>query len=156
MVLPERIFRKSWFWKKISRWQKSIQNYPVGKELMVPYSGPHNIGPDLDPNCLTLWWYSWKKFSKKLILKKNQQTAKKRTKLRNRQRINGILLSTVKPVLSGHLEIDKTKVFKTNGSLMYVKSIAECSLGAFCNTFDLHWAIIGLENKFWSSFRVAT
>ena len=31
----------------------------------------------------------------------------------------------------------------TNGSLMKVKSIAEC-----CNTFDLHKAIIGLENQF--------
>ena len=31
---------------------------------------------------------------------------------------------------------------------MQVKSIAECSLGAFCNTFDLHLAIIGLENQF--------
>ena len=29
---------------------------------------------------------------------------------------------------------------------MQVKSIAECSQGAFCNTFDLHYAIIGLEN----------
>ena len=27
---------------------------------------------------------------------------------------------------------------------MKVESIAECSLGAFCNTFDLHYAIIGL------------
>ena len=45
---------------------------------------------------------------------------------------------TVKPVLSGHTKIDKTKVLKTNGSLMKVESIAECSLGAFCNTFDLH------------------
>ena len=35
------------------------------------------------------------------------------------------------------LKIDKTKVIKTNGSLMKVESIAECSLGAFCNTFDL-------------------
>ena len=34
--------------------------------------------------------------------------------------------------------IDKTKVLTTNGSLMKVESIAECSLGAFCNTFDLH------------------
>ena len=31
---------------------------------------------------------------------------------------------------------------------MKVKIIAECSLGAFCNTFDQHWAIIGLENQF--------
>ena len=48
------------------------------------------------------------------------------------------LFYIVKPVLSGHSEIDKAKVFKTNGSLMKVESIAECSLGAFCNTFDLH------------------
>ena len=48
----------------------------------------------------------------------------------------------VKPVrvsiLSGHSKIDKTKVLKTNGSLMKVQSIAKCPLGAFCNTFDLH------------------
>ena len=30
---------------------------------------------------------------------------------------------------------------------MKVESIAECSLGAFCNGFDLHKAIIGIENK---------
>ena len=46
--------------------------------------------------------------------------------------------NTVNPVLNGHSKIDKTKVLMTNGSLMKVKSIAECSLGAFCNTFDLH------------------
>ena len=45
---------------------------------------------------------------------------------------------TVKPVISSHSKIDKTKILKTNGSLMKVKSIAECSLGAFCYTFDLH------------------
>ena len=28
---------------------------------------------------------------------------------------------------------------------MTVKSIAECSLGAFCNGFDLHYAIIRLD-----------
>ena len=39
---------------------------------------------------------------------------------------------------NGHSNIDKTKVLMTNGSLMKVESIAECSLGAFCNTFDLH------------------
>ena len=54
---------------------------------------------------------------------------------------------TVKPVISCHSKIEK-KVLKTNGSLMKVESIAECSLGAFCNTFDLHSAIIGLENQF--------
>ena len=48
-----------------------------------------------------------------------------------------------------------TKVVKTNGRYMQVESIAECSqgafwnnfdLGAFCNTFDLHYTIIGLGN----------
>ena len=50
----------------------------------------------------------------------------------------GKSLYTVKPVLSGHLKLHKTKVLKTNDSLMKIKSIAECSLGAFCDTFDLH------------------
>ena len=45
---------------------------------------------------------------------------------------------TVKPGLSGHLKIDKTKILMTNGSLMTVKSIAECSHGAFCNACVLH------------------
>ena len=54
----------------------------------------------------------------------------------------------VKPVLSGHPKIDKNKVLKTDGSLMHVESIAEWSLGAFCNTFDLHSAVIGLQNQF--------
>ena len=34
---------------------------------------------------------------------------------------------TVKPVLSGHSKIDKTKILMTNGTLMKVESIAECS-----------------------------
>ena len=52
----------------------------------------------------------------------------------------------VKPVLSGHSKIDKTKVLKTNGSSMKVESIAECSFEALQillswsnhNTFHLH------------------
>ena len=38
------------------------------------------------------------------------------------------IMNTVKPVLSDHSNIDKTKVLMTNGSLMKVESIAECSL----------------------------
>ena len=38
-----------------------------------------------------------------------------------------IWYDTVKPVLSGHSKIDKTKILMTNGSLMKLKSIAECS-----------------------------
>ena len=36
---------------------------------------------------------------------------------------------TVNLALSGHSKIDKTKVLKTDYSLMQVKSIAECSNG---------------------------
>ena len=36
-------------------------------------------------------------------------------------------LFIVKPVLSGHLKTEKTKVLKTNGNLMKVESIAESS-----------------------------
>ena len=50
-------------------------------------------------------------------------------------------MSTVKPVLSGHSKIDKTKILLTNSSLMKVESIAECS------TFDQHLAIIGLKKQ---------
>ena len=62
------------------------------------------------------------------------------------------LNTTVKPVLSGHSKIDKIKVLKSNDRLMKVESIAECSLGAFCNTFDLHEGIFGLENQLLVSF----
>ena len=53
----------------------------------------------------------------------------------------------------------------TNGSLMKVESIAECSpwskvlqnapLEAVCNTFVLHYGKIGLENQFSVFLRVA-
>ena len=59
-----------------------------------------------------------------------------------------IFQNTVKPALNGYLKIAKTKALKTRGSLVEVKSITECSIGANCNTFDLHYAIIGLENIF--------
>ena len=36
-------------------------------------------------------------------------------------------ICTVKPVWNGHSKIDKTKILMTNGSLMKVESIAECS-----------------------------
>ena len=40
----------------------------------------------------------------------------------------------VKPVFNDLSKED----FKTENHLMQVKSIAECSEGGFCNTFDLH------------------
>ena len=39
-----------------------------------------------------------------------------------------VILYIVKPVLRVCSKIDKTKILMTNGSLMKIKSIAECSL----------------------------
>ena len=39
---------------------------------------------------------------------------------------------TVKPTLSGHSKKDKTKVLKTGGCLVQIKSIAECSSTLTC------------------------
>ena len=55
-----------------------------------------------------------------------------------RNDLEDLQLCTVKPVLSSNSKMDKTKALKTDGSLIQVESIAECSLGAFCNTFNLH------------------
>ena len=49
---------------------------------------------------------------------------------------------TIKHVLSNHSNKDRKLAFKNNYRLMQVKSITECSKGAFCNTFDLHSATI--------------
>ena len=45
-----------------------------------PDQARQNVRPDLDPNCLTLWWYSWKIFFQKVNLK-NPKMTKKHTKL---------------------------------------------------------------------------
>ena len=42
---------------------------------------------------------------------------------------------TVKPVLSGHSKIDKTKILIKSDSLMKVESIAECSLWSIMQYF---------------------
>ena len=54
---------------------------------------------------------------------------------RKNQSYKKIKLLTVKPVLSGHSKIDKTKVLMANGSLMKVESIAECSKGSILQYF---------------------
>ena len=61
----------------------------------------------------------------------------KKNYLEIKLKIYNTTFCTVKPVLSSHSKINKTKILMTNGSLMKVESIAEC-YGAFCNTFDLH------------------
>ena len=41
-----------------------------------PDQARQTVGPDQDPNCLTLRWFSWKNFFKKLILKKSADDKK--------------------------------------------------------------------------------
>ena len=55
-------------------------------------------------------------------------------------RLAFINFDTEKPVLSGHSKEDKKYVFKTDNYIMQLKSIAECTHGAFCSIFDLHEA----------------
>ena len=45
------------------------------------------------------------------------------------QKYYRIIHNTFKPVLSGHSKTDKTQVLKPCGTLMQVKSTAECSTG---------------------------
>ena len=69
----------------------SVNSFPIGVDFcrlliifansLDPDQARQNVGPDLDPNCLTLWWYSWKIFWKEFIFKKNPQTTKKHAKL---------------------------------------------------------------------------
>ena len=40
---------------------------------MDPDQARQNVGPDLDPNCLTLWWYSLNTFWKKSLKKNNNK-----------------------------------------------------------------------------------
>ena len=49
-----------------------------------------------------------------------------------------VLYCTVQPVLNGTQKKTRQKDFKTEDHLMQVKSIAECSREAFCNTLELH------------------
>ena len=44
--------------------------------------------PDLDPNCLKIWWIMLKEFFKKDDFQKNQQTTIKNNKFTIMQRVN--------------------------------------------------------------------
>ena len=60
-----------------------------------------------------------------------------------------IKLNCIQLNLSKEATQQKTKIvcfIKTNYHIMQAKSIAECSQGAFCNTFNLHLALICLNN----------
>ena len=42
-----------------------------------PDHSRQNVGPDLHPNSLSLWWYSWKNLFKQLFKKKKKKKKKK-------------------------------------------------------------------------------
>ena len=74
----------------------SINSFPTSGDfcrLLITFA--NGLEPDqarhfyMDSNCLTLWWYSWKMFLKKIILKENPQMTKKHTKLHSMQRVKG-------------------------------------------------------------------
>ena len=57
---------------------------------------------------------------------------------------------TVKSVLSGHSKIDNAKILMTNGSLMKVESIAECSPWSILQYF---WPALN-DNRSWKPILV--
>ena len=71
-------------------------------------------------------------------LNKNEEKNHSRIGNRNRhiQMVSVVMYS--KTCLKRPLQKDQKLAFKTDYRLMQVKSIAECSKRAFCNTFDLH------------------
>ena len=68
--------------------QNSVNSFPACAKfcrLLITFANSldpdqawHNVRPDLDPNCLTLWWYSWMIVLKKLIKKKKKKKKKHR------------------------------------------------------------------------------
>ena len=90
--IPERIPWKSQFWKKknqqmtkiiarLPNMQKCYCRLITFTNSLDPYLAWQNAKPDLDPNCLKPWMYSWKNSLKMPILKKNQQMTKKSCKI---------------------------------------------------------------------------
>ena len=53
---------------KLSLSSQPYFSYKFHVSFIALYLLVSSVGPDLDPNCLTLWRYSWNNFSKKLII----------------------------------------------------------------------------------------
>ena len=105
-----------------------------------PDQARQNIGPDLDPNCLTLWWYSWKIFFKKDNLKKqNPQTTKKHAKLPSMQRDKQVRILFY---LSRILQLEKKKWCLFSDILKKIFNLILCCA---LHTFILKALITTLE-----------
>ena len=108
----------------------------------------------LSPICIdifTLWIRGWIDKSEHLLVVES-------VNLLRHQKIKPIhqASNTVNTILSGHSKRPKIG-FKTDyRKKMQVKSIAECSKRAFCNTFDLHKATICLYDLGFVYFWMAT
>ena len=85
-----------------------------------PDQKPHSAVSDLDLPCLPMF---------------NKKDAKFKASMRRCFRCSHTSKTCLK---QGLAKRKPKKVFKTNYRLVQVKSIAECSKRAFCNTFDLH------------------
>ena len=87
-----------------------------------------------------------------ILRKKKQQATKKHAKLPSMQKV------TVKLVWNGHSKMDITMILMTNGSLMKVKSIAECAPWGILQYFwpalsdNLSWKPSFWEWPFYTGF----
>ena len=83
-VTPVGVSRLKWakYWDKYL-----LAFFPAGGNFyrllitfansLDPDQARQNIGSDLDINCLTLWWYSWKISFENVNLKKKKKTTRK-------------------------------------------------------------------------------
>ena len=102
---------------------------PLWQNFLDPCNTQQNIGPDLDPNCLTFWWYSWNYSSKNLILlNKNCRQWKFIKKIPSMQSVSTELLQEskghdgAKPSMCAYLQ--DGKIFTTGFSRMSARQYA--------------------------------
>ena len=84
-------------------------------------------------NVQELFMDGWKEGQHHAIIQPFSKRAYKKTFL-----LKALKGNTVKPPLSSNSKEDQILDFKTDYCLMQVKSTAECSKRAFCNTCNLH------------------
>ena len=86
----------------------TFNSLPTSCRLLITFASSldpdqvrQDVGPVLDRNCLTLWWYSWTNYLKKLILKKKSTDDKKKNaKLLSMQRVKRHLNFTADHIFS--------------------------------------------------------
>ena len=97
-------------------------------DSLYPDQVRHNVGPDLNPNCLTLFWFSCKYFSKKVDFEKvNHQTTKRNMHLCqiNKKRYESEL-PYQRPDLIEAMEFEIDLTTSTNVHTSFYISVREC------------------------------